>query len=144
MSGILRAAALNTSIDDAPPMYTYLLAPQLGYHASHVTTLALIQRGATLDPSFLNLFAGDETPYDGDSKLGIPMTKKKFGELEVPLLHLQQNAKIPETQLAIHSVIRRVVQKAQEAGVRPKISHLPPNLLNDSSFLNAPHNDVNS
>ncbi|KAH6880862.1 cytoplasmic dynein heavy chain 1 [Coprinopsis sp. MPI-PUGE-AT-0042] len=168
----------DSDSDDTPPMYSYILAPQLSYHASHVTTLALIKRGATLDPltplatqlHFLNLFAGDETPYeslhalvshgvkpwfeafvgsrgggkDGDSKLGIPMTKKKFAELELSLLHLQQNVEIPETQLVIHSVIQRAVQKAQEAGVRPNISHLPPNLLNDSSFLNALHNNVNS
>lgn len=164
--------------DDAPPIYSYHLASQLTYHPSHVTTLALIKRGSTLDPSiplatqlhFLNLFAGDETPYeslhalvshgvkpwfdafvgsrgggkDGDSKLGIPMTKKKFAELELSLLHLQQNVEIPETQLVIHTVVQRAVQQAQEAGVRPNISHLPPKLLNDSTFLNALHSNVNS
>ncbi|EFI28556.1 cytoplasmic dynein heavy chain 1 [Coprinopsis cinerea okayama7 len=166
------------SEDDAPPIYSYHLTSQLTYHPSHVTTLALIKRGPTLDPTtplamqlhFVNLFAGDDTPYeslhalvshgvkpwfdafvgsrgggkDGDSKLGIPMTKKKFAELELSLLHLQQNVEIPETQLVIHPVVQRAVQQAQEAGVRPNISHLPPKLLNDSSFLNALHNNVNS
>jgi dynein heavy chain 1 len=165
-------------IDDSPPIYSYHLTSQLTYHSSNVTTLALIKRGPILDPltplatqlHFLNLFAGDETPYEslhalvshgvkpwfdafvgsrggakeGDTKLGIPMTKKKFAELELSLLHLQQNVEIPETHLIIHNVIQRAVQEAQENGVRPNISHLPPHLLSDSSFLNTLHSHVNS
>lgn len=42
--------------------------------------------------------------------LGIPMTKKKFAELELSLLHLQQNVEIPETHLIIHPVIQRAVE----------------------------------
>lgn len=115
------------------------------YNPSHVTTLALIKRGPTLDPltslanqlHFLNLFGGEETPYeslhavvscgvkpwfdafvgargggkDGDTKMGIPMTKKKFAELELSLLHLQQNVEIPETHLTIHPIIQRAVEQ---------------------------------
>lgn len=43
--------------------------------------------------------------------LGIPMTKKKFAELELSLLHLQQNVEIPETHLVIHPVIQRAVEQ---------------------------------
>ena len=42
---------------------------------------------------------------------GIPMTKKKFAELELSLLHLQQNVEIPETHLIIHPVIQRTVEQ---------------------------------
>ena len=45
----------------------------------------------------------------GEAKLGIPMTKKKFAELELSLLHLQQNVEIPETNLVVHLVVRRAV-----------------------------------
>lgn len=130
--------------------------------------MAIIKRGPTLDPTtplatqlhFLNLFGGDETPYeslhavvscgvkpwfeafvgargtgkDGDTKMGqiyiyiqyiislistyfipgIPMTKKKFAELELSLLHLQQNVEIPETHLIIHPVIQRTVEQVIE------------------------------
>lgn len=74
---------------------------------------------------FLNLFSDEETPYEslhavvscgvkpwfdafvgvhasgkeGDTCMGIPVTKKKFAELELSLLHLQQNVEILETQL---------------------------------------------
>ena len=37
-----------------------------------------------------------------DFQPGIPMTKKKFAELELSLLHLQQNVEIPEIHLIIH------------------------------------------
>ncbi|KII86258.1 hypothetical protein PLICRDRAFT_143847 [Plicaturopsis crispa FD-325 SS-3] len=164
--------------DDGPPVYSYQLMPHLSYSPSHVTSLALIKRGPTLDLltplatqlHILNLFGGDETPYeslhavvshgmkpwfdafvgargtgkDGDSKMGIPMTKKKFAELELSLLHLQQNVEIPETHLVIHPVIQRAVEQAQAAGTRPNISHIPPKLLNDSTFLNTLHGHVNA
>ncbi|KAI0785919.1 cytoplasmic dynein heavy chain 1 [Abortiporus biennis] len=163
--------------DDAPPTYSYQLTPQLTYHPSHVTTLAIIKRGATLDPTtplatqlhILNLFGGDETPYeslhavvscavkpwfeafvgsrgqgkDGDPKMGIPMTKKKFAELELSLLHLQQNVEIPETHLIIHPAIQRAVEQARSELRRPNISDLSPKLLNDSTFLNTLHGHVN-
>ena len=134
----------------------------------------------------LNLFGGEDTPYeslhavvsyavkpwfdafvgtrggakDGDGKMGIPMTKKKFAELELSLLHLQQNVEIPETHLIIHPLIQRAVSQvsirnirkrlqahpvfqAQQQGVRPSLSNIPPNLLNDSSFLNTLQGHVN-
>jgi len=88
---------------------------------------------------FFNLFGGEETPYgglhaiishgvkpwfdafvgargmgkDGDAKMGIPMTKKKIVELEVSLLHLQQNVDIPETHLIIHPVVQRAVEQVR-------------------------------
>lgn len=39
------------------------------------------------------------------------MTKKKFAELELSLLHLQQNVEIPETHLVIHPTIQRAVEQ---------------------------------
>jgi dynein heavy chain 1 len=148
---IFIAALLNLLHADDLPSYEYSLTSQLTYHPSHVTTLALIKRSPVIDPSaplatqlhFLNLFGGDETPYEslhavvsygvkpwfdafvgsrgagrdaGDSKMGIPMTKKKFAELELSLLHLQQNVEIPETNLVIHPNIQRAVEQ-----VRPSL-----------------------
>jgi hypothetical protein len=75
---------------------------------------------------------------------GIPMTKKKFAELELSLLHLQQNVEIPETHLIIHPAIQKAVELAHGSNRRPTISDLPPKLLNDSSFLNTLHAHVNS
>ncbi|KAJ4485207.1 dynein heavy chain, N-terminal region 1-domain-containing protein [Lentinula aciculospora] len=165
--------------DDSEQLYHYQLTQHLTYHPSHVLTLALIKRSATLDPTtplatqlhFLNLFGGEETPYEslhavvscgvkpwfdafvgarggskdgGDTKMGIPMTKKKFAELELSLLHLQQNVEIPETHLTIHPIIQRAVEQAQAAGTRPNLSYIPTKTLNDSTFLNSLHAHVNS
>ncbi|THV06252.1 cytoplasmic dynein heavy chain 1 [Dendrothele bispora CBS 962.96] len=166
--------------DDSKQTYSYTLTSHLTYHPSHVLTLAIIKRSSILDPltplvtqlHFLNLFGGEETPYeslhaivssgvkpshdafvgsrgsgtgkDVDAKMGIPMTKKKFAELELSLLHLQQNVEIPETHLIIHPVIQRAVEQAQAAGVRPNISYIPSQTLSDSTFLNTLHGHVNS
>lgn len=165
--------------DESTQNYTYQLTSHLSYHPTHVTTLAIIKRSPTIDPvtplatqlHFLNLFGGDDTPYEslhavvshgvkpwfdafvgarssgkdgGDARMGIPMTKKKFAELELSLLHLQQNVEIPETHLIIHPTIQRAVEQAQQAGARPNISYIPPKLLNDSTFLNSLHGHVNS
>jgi len=59
-------------LDDAPPSYNYKLTSHLSYSPSHVTTVALIKRGPTIDPlsplatqlHILNLFGGDDTPYE--------------------------------------------------------------------------------
>lgn len=37
------------------------------------------------------------------------MTKKRFAELELALLHLKQNVEIPEARLAVHPAIRKAV-----------------------------------
>ncbi|KAG8913305.1 hypothetical protein FRC00_002656 [Tulasnella sp. 408] len=163
--------------DEGPPIYAYHLTSHLTYSARHVSTVALIKRTPVLDTlvplasqlHILNLFGGDETPYeslhavvsqavkpwfdafvgargsgkDADGKLGIPMTKRKFAELELSLLHLQQNVEIPETDLVIHPQIRKAVELARSQGVRPTIAHIPAHVLNDSSFLNTLQGHVN-
>jgi len=44
---------------------------------------------------------------------GIPVTKKKFAELELSLLHLKQNVEIPEAHLSVHPAIRRTVAQVR-------------------------------
>lgn len=76
---------------------------------------------------------------------GIPMTKKKFAELELSLLHLQQNVEIPETALTIHPVVQRAVERCHAEGSRVTLDAItPPELLTDASFLNKLQSDVNS
>jgi len=55
---------------------------------------------------------------------GIPIAKRKFAELELSLLHLQQNIEIPETHL--HPTIQRTVFEALASNTRPSLSHIPP------------------
>ncbi|KAG5455414.1 MAG: hypothetical protein BJ554DRAFT_5177, partial [Olpidium bornovanus] len=101
-----------------------------------------------------------------DSKLGahvrhhagIPMTKKKIAELELSLLHLQQNVEIPDISLTIHPAVQRAVNQVSEfaavrvqpkwnprltQGTRVVIDAVEPKLLADSSFQNRLQADVN-
>jgi hypothetical protein len=62
----------NDFVEETSPTYTYALTQQLQYNSRNVTTLALIKRTPTLDTllpiapqlHILNLFGGDETPYE--------------------------------------------------------------------------------
>ena len=76
---------------------------------------------------------------DGD-KL-VPSVQKKINELEVGLLHLQQNIDIPEISLPIHPTIQGVVKKASDSGRKPTAEELS-SYLGDSTFLNALQKDV--
>ncbi|KIJ97193.1 hypothetical protein K443DRAFT_258466 [Laccaria amethystina LaAM-08-1] len=76
-----------------------------------------------------------------EAKLGIPMTKKKFAELNS---HSKLNAEIPETNFVVHPVIQRAVEVAKSGGQRPNFSHIPSKFLTDSWFLNYIHSHVNS
>lgn len=81
---------------------------------------------------------------DADAKMGIPMTKRKFAELELSLLHLQQNVEIPEISLPVHPVVRAAVEKCRTEGVRVSPDVIDHALLSDDAFLNKIQAEVNS
>jgi len=60
-----------------------------------------------------NAETGKRTKQD-DLKMGIPMAKRKIAELELALLHLQQNVEIPEIVLSIHSVVQEAIKKVRK------------------------------
>ena len=62
------------------------------------------------------------------------MTKKKFAELELSLLHLQQNVEIPETHLIIHPVIQRTVEQVIHSFRFPRLLYLSRGLQGTSSW----------
>jgi dynein heavy chain 1 len=75
---------------------------------------------------------------------GIPIAKKKFAELELSLIHLQQNAEIPETILHVHPTIVNAVEACRVNGSRVTLDVIPSEMLADSSFLNRLQSDVNT
>jgi len=77
---------------------------------------------------------------DGD-KIA-PSVEKKMEELELGLLHLQQNIEIPEITLTIHPTVAAVIKKAAEDGVKPKVSDFG-NKVEDATFLNNLQSGVN-
>ncbi|WWC91126.1 uncharacterized protein L201_006067 [Kwoniella dendrophila CBS 6074] len=81
----------------------------------------------------------------GEASMGIPVTKKKFAELELSLLHLKQNVEIPEARLGVHPAIRKAVAQCHANGTRVSVDAVEPSsLLSDPAFLNKLQADVNS
>ncbi|CAG8690296.1 16619_t:CDS:2, partial [Cetraspora pellucida] len=76
-----------------------------------------------------------------DNKMGIPMIKKKIAELELALVHSQQNVEIPEISLNIHPVVQKAVEKSKQEGRRTNVDFIGPALLSDTAFLNKLQSD---
>ncbi|KAK7927737.1 dynein heavy chain [Apiospora marii] len=86
---------------------------------------------------------GARSRADVDAKTGIPVTKKRMTELELSLLHLQQNVEIPELSLPFHPVVQTALEEAAARGVKPSTELIPASLLSDSSFMNNLQSTVN-
>ncbi|CEG69843.1 Putative Dynein heavy chain [Rhizopus microsporus] len=179
--------------EGTPATYSYTVSHEITYLPTHVGSLAVIKRSATLDQSrplqnqlqlinlpgapnasepgqtgayeFLHSYihlavspyfdayvnarygkAANETSSKSkneENKMGVPMAKKKMAELELSLLHLQQNVEIPEVSLNIHPVVQKAVDKCREQSKRVTVEAIDPALFSDSSFLNKLQSDVN-
>ncbi|KAI4602866.1 Dynein heavy chain, cytoplasmic [Pestalotiopsis sp. 9143b] len=81
---------------------------------------------------------------DVDAKTGIPVTKKRLTELELSLLHLQQNVEIPELMLPFQSHVQAALDAAAAQGTRPSLDLIPSSLLSDSAFMNNLQATVNN
>jgi dynein heavy chain 1 len=84
--------------------------------------------------------ASGKADRDGDKM--VPSVQKNISELEIGLLHLQQNIDIPEITLVVHPVVLQVVKKAEEEGRKPKVQDFG-DIVEVSTFLNALQKDVN-
>ena len=87
---------------------------------------------------------GGSSRTDAEAKSGIPGAKKKLADLELSLLHLQQNIEIPELRLPFPDVIQSAYDSAESHNQRLSIDFLPSHLLTDSAFLNDLQNTVNN
>eukprot|EP00731_Ephydatia_muelleri_P024350 Em0016g621a len=77
----------------------------------------------------------------GEGDKLVPSVQKKMNELEVSLLHLQQNIDIPDISLTINPDLQAIIQAAVGAGRRPTVEDFD-SVVGDSSFLNALQKDV--
>ncbi|KAI9809961.1 MAG: hypothetical protein M1825_000394 [Sarcosagium campestre] len=102
-----------------------------------------------LAPYFDAYTKGQEGPSnaksrtENEAKTGIPGTKQKLSDLATSLLHLQQNIEIPELSLPLHHVVQAALDEAEARHVKPGVELVPPQLLQDSSFLNSLQSSVN-
>jgi dynein heavy chain 1 len=71
-----------------------------------------------------------------------PSVEKKMAELEMGLLHLQQNIDIPEISLPVHQIVAAVIKRCVDEGRKPKVADFGEK-VEDSSFLNQLQNGVN-
>ena len=62
--------------------------------------------------------------------------EKKITELEMGLLHLQQNIDIPEITLTVHPTVAHIIKKASETSSKPQVADFGV-MVEDSTFLNA-------
>ena len=90
------------------------------------------------------VFNGVRGRTEVDAKTGIPVTKKRWTELELSLRHLQQNVEIPEVSLPLNLIVQQAVDSAASREIRPTIDLVPPQLLQDSTFHNALQSSVNN
>lgn len=77
---------------------------------------------------------------DGDKMA--PTVEKQIIELEMGLLHLQQNIDIPEITLPVHPVVSQTIKKCADENRRPKVEDFG-DKVEDAQFLNALQSGVN-
>jgi dynein heavy chain 1, cytosolic len=80
---------------------------------------------------------------DGELKTGVPGTKKKIAELELSLLHLQQNIEFPELNLPLPEIVQAALDEAEALHVKPSLDLVPTPALDNSIILNGIQNTVN-
>ena len=88
--------------------------------------------------------AGNVARSDTEAKTGVSGAKKKLAELELSLLHLQQNVEIPDLVLSFPEVIQEALTTAAADNKKPSIDLIPAELLSDSRFLNDLQSTVNA
>ncbi|XP_064623935.1 cytoplasmic dynein 1 heavy chain 1-like isoform X3 [Lineus longissimus] len=71
---------------------------------------------------------------DGDKMA--PSVERKIAELEMGLLHLQQNIDIPEITLTVHPTVAGIIKKCGEESRKPKVADFG-DRVEDPQFLNA-------
>lgn len=131
------------------PAYLAATASEQGPSASPFEYLSLFLHNG-LAPYFdastksQQMIGGNRGKADVDAKTGIPVTKKRWTELELSLSHLQQNVEIPEVLLPFHDIVQNALDEAAARNTRPSIDLIPAALLQDSQFLNKLQANVNN
>ena len=65
----------------------------------------------------------------------VPSVENKIAELEMGLLHLQQNIDIPEITLVLHPFVQDIIDRCDAQKRRPTADDYA-HKVEDSSFLN--------
>ncbi|CAG8487876.1 5917_t:CDS:10 [Dentiscutata erythropus] len=121
----------STNVSPYEALHSYIHYAVAPYFDAYVNAKGVNSEGA-----------GINKKHD-DTKMGIPMTKKKISELELALVHLQQNVEIPEISLNINPVVTKAVERARQEGRRISVEFIDQDILT-TEFLNKLQGGVNS
>ncbi|XP_073960063.1 dynein heavy chain, cytoplasmic isoform X2 [Choristoneura fumiferana] len=91
---------------------------------------------------FFKSYVKESGRADRDGDKMAPSVEKKIAELEMGLLHLQQNIDIPEITLPVHPIVAAVIKRAADEGRKPRVADFG-DKVEDSTFLNQLQNGVN-
>lgn len=91
---------------------------------------------------FFKSYVKETGRVDRDGDKMAPSVEKKIAELEMGLLHLQQNIDIPEISLPVHQLVMQVIKQCADEGRKPKVADFG-DKVEDSTFLNQLQNGVN-
>ncbi|XP_021916207.1 dynein heavy chain, cytoplasmic isoform X8 [Zootermopsis nevadensis] len=95
----------------------------------------------TMAPYFKS-YVKESGRADRDGDKMAPSVEKKMAELEMGLLHLQQNIDIPEISLPVHQTVATVIKRCADESRKPKLADFG-DKVEDSTFLNQLQNGVN-
>ena len=73
---------------------------------------------------FFKSFVRESGKADRDGDKMATSMEKKIAELEMGLLHLQQNIDIPEISLVVHPTVATVIKKCADDGSKAKVTLL--------------------
>jgi len=127
-------------IESDKSISSQLLVMEFGEGSPYEMLHAYISMGVA--PFFKSyLLETGRTLETGSDKLA-PSVEKKIAELEMGLLHLQQNIDIPEINLSIQQIVSATVASCAGENRRPKMSDFG-DRIEDSKFLNDLQHGVN-
>ncbi|VBB28797.1 unnamed protein product, partial [Acanthocheilonema viteae] len=110
----------GTCVEADKPVEDQLYVVRIPEGNSYDVLLSIFGRIGT--PLFKSLVDYGRGERDGD-KLALSV-EKHLSEVEVALLHMQQNIDIPEINLTIHPVIQNTIQQAAEKGHKARVTDL--------------------
>lgn len=91
---------------------------------------------------FFKSYVKESGRADRDGDKMAPTVEKTIAELEMGLLHLQQNIDIPEITLQVHPYVATLIKQCADEGRKPKVSDFS-DKVEDSNFLNQLQHGVN-
>ncbi|XP_055497118.1 cytoplasmic dynein 1 heavy chain 1 isoform X1 [Leucoraja erinacea] len=126
-------------IDADKPISSQMRVITLSEDSPYETLHSIISNAVA---PFFKSYIRESGKADRDGDKMAPSVEKKIAELEMGLLHLQQNIEIPEISLPIHPVLTNVAKHCYERGEKPKVTDFG-DKVEDPTFLNQLQSGVN-